>query len=60
MTQQKQTKPKRDPEFMRQIARKGGEANAKSPNRVVPFRDIPGLAKKAGSVRGYTFKRKSS
>lgn len=51
---------KRDPEFMRKIASKGGKARSKSEKAFYPFRDVPGLAKKAGSTKGYNFKRKSS
>lgn len=51
-------KRSRDPEFMRKIAAKGGKNRSESPNAFYPFRDVPGLAKKAGSTKGYTFKRR--
>lgn len=55
-------KPKQTDEerlaFMREIASRGGKARSKSNKAHYPFRDTPGLAKKAGSTSGYTFKRK--
>lgn len=51
-------KRSRDPEFMRKIASKGGRKRSESEKAFYPFRDVPGLAKKAGSTKGYTFKRK--
>lgn len=52
------TDPKERKAYFRELGSKGGQNNAKSDNAVRPFRDKPGLAKKAGSVKGYTFKRK--
>lgn len=46
---------KRDPEFMRTIGAKGGKNST-----FRPFRDIPGLAKKAGKVSGYKQRRTQS
>ena len=64
MTEPKKNKIPTDPderrEYFRNIGKKGGENSATSDKAVRPFRDKPGLAKKAGSTRGYTFKRKKS
>ena len=49
----RKTRRKVDPEFMRKIGSKGGK---KSTFR--GFRDVPGLAQKAGSTRGYKWGEK--
>lgn len=52
------TDPEERKAYFSALGKKGGENNARSDKAVRPFRDKPGLAKKAGSVSGYTFKRK--
>lgn len=47
-------------EHMRRIGKMGGMAAAKSGKAHRPFRDVNGLAAKAGSKKGYTFKRRTT
>lgn len=59
MTQNKiPTDPEARKAYFREIGRRGGKKNATSPKAVRPFSDTPGLAKEAGSTKGYTFERK--
>jgi len=46
--------------YFAELGSRGGKSSAKSEKKVRPFRDVPGLAQKAGSVSGYTFKRKKA
>lgn len=52
------TDPAERKKYYAELGRRGGQKSAQSPNAARPFRDVPGLAKKAGSAKGYTFERK--
>lgn len=54
------TDPEERRAYFQKMGSKGGKNSAASENAVRPFRDVKGLAQKAGSASGYTFKRKTT